>query len=251
MEHQVKHTKPPPAIDTHTPEWEVEEVIQHRWVRGKIQYLVKWMNYPPESNSWEPKVNLKNCKDLINNYHVRTQAQKGKEGANVRGRAELEFETSRDAASPHSAIEAFAPMRRKRGRPRKAVVEPPFVPATREASGQGHGGQSAAAAAPEAPAHKWSGAGIKPTEQPLPEGSSLPLSGALASPASSQSPPANKEAGQASTPDRPHSSQSRPASPPLPHASSHVPPARTAVPPTSGPRTYAEVTQALQATLQA
>ena len=170
MEHQVKHTKPPPAIDTHTPEWEVEEVIQHRWVRGKIQYLVKWLNYPPESNSWEPKANLKNCKELINAYHTQAQAQKGKEGANVRvpltyrrspkaasmsgDASETRIRDLRDAASPHSAIEAFAPMRRKRGRPRKAVIKPPFETAAREASGQGHGGQSAAAAAPEAPAHR-------------------------------------------------------------------------------------------------
>lgn len=35
---------------------------------GKLQYWVKWKNYPDDQNTWEPIANLTNCKDRIDEF---------------------------------------------------------------------------------------------------------------------------------------------------------------------------------------
>jgi hypothetical protein len=50
-------------------EYEVEEILQHRKVRGKIQYLVHWAGYDdPNDHTWESTSNLKNAKHAITEY---------------------------------------------------------------------------------------------------------------------------------------------------------------------------------------
>ena len=36
----------------------VEEIRDHRVRRGQLQYLIKWMNYGEEENTWEPSENV-------------------------------------------------------------------------------------------------------------------------------------------------------------------------------------------------
>jgi hypothetical protein len=64
-------TQPPPApllVDGEL-EFEVEQILQHREVkRGKqikIQYLVKWLGYPPEHNTWEPLAYITHADDEV------------------------------------------------------------------------------------------------------------------------------------------------------------------------------------------
>ena len=50
-------------------EYIVEEVKQMKYLNGdknNVEYLVKWLDYPEEQNSWEPISHFKNCLDLIN-----------------------------------------------------------------------------------------------------------------------------------------------------------------------------------------
>ena len=47
----------------------MEEVLNSRLKRGKLEYLVKWSGYTDDHNTWEPKLNLTNSKELINNFH--------------------------------------------------------------------------------------------------------------------------------------------------------------------------------------
>ena len=47
-------------------EYEVEEVLDHREVRGKRQYLLQWKGTP--ESSWEWEVNLQGCLDLLKEY---------------------------------------------------------------------------------------------------------------------------------------------------------------------------------------
>lgn len=37
-------------------------------VQGRVQYLVKWKDYPSEQNSWEGRENLLGCRDMIKDY---------------------------------------------------------------------------------------------------------------------------------------------------------------------------------------
>jgi len=59
------HAKPAPILVEEMPEWEVEEVLDHRERYGKAQSLVKWKGYPNSDNSWEPLECLKNAMDLV------------------------------------------------------------------------------------------------------------------------------------------------------------------------------------------
>ncbi|OHT00865.1 chromobox-like protein 5 [Tritrichomonas foetus] len=48
-------------------EYEVEAVVDFRVYRGKEQYLIKWVGYPSDANTWEDLSNL-NCDDFINQF---------------------------------------------------------------------------------------------------------------------------------------------------------------------------------------
>ena len=60
------------------PEFEVEEVLQHRDRRygrsTKRDYLVLWTGYGPHDATWEPAENLENVKEKLAAYHSRIRA---------------------------------------------------------------------------------------------------------------------------------------------------------------------------------
>ena len=51
------------------PEYEVEEVLDSRLKKGKLEYLVKWSGYTDEYNTWELASNLENSKEAIEDFH--------------------------------------------------------------------------------------------------------------------------------------------------------------------------------------
>jgi transposase InsO family protein len=65
---------PPPVPDmiSGEPTYQVEAILQHRvrkyGARTRKEYLVKWENYGPEHNSWEPAKNFISP-DLLKQYH--------------------------------------------------------------------------------------------------------------------------------------------------------------------------------------
>ncbi|XP_033018559.1 uncharacterized protein LOC117054152 [Lacerta agilis] len=48
----VKEIPPPVTVDGEV-EYEVEQILDSRWRRRKLQYLIAWKGYGPEANSWE------------------------------------------------------------------------------------------------------------------------------------------------------------------------------------------------------
>ena len=50
-------------------EYEVEQILDSRLYRGKLQYLVKWLGYTEEHNTWEPPSNLNNAQEAIDLFH--------------------------------------------------------------------------------------------------------------------------------------------------------------------------------------
>ena len=38
--------------------YQVGKIVNHRFRKRKIQYLIRWKNYTPDDDTWEPKENL-------------------------------------------------------------------------------------------------------------------------------------------------------------------------------------------------
>ena len=69
---RVQPPLPPIEVDGEL-EFEVEAILEHRDLRRggrtRREYLIKWLGYGPEHNTWEPERNVSNCADLIREYH--------------------------------------------------------------------------------------------------------------------------------------------------------------------------------------
>ena len=53
-----KDTKPPPVVYDSN-QYEVEDVLSHKKLRGRMHYYVKWAGYPLSEATWEPAHHLK------------------------------------------------------------------------------------------------------------------------------------------------------------------------------------------------
>ena len=60
-------------------EYEVEKIKDKRIKNGKIEYLIKWLNYSDKDSTWEPIENMENSKLLIEEYEKQNLQSKKKE----------------------------------------------------------------------------------------------------------------------------------------------------------------------------
>jgi len=60
--------QPAPVIIKGEEEWEVEQILNKRKVRGKDKYLVRWKRFTAESDIWEKRENLENAKEAIEEF---------------------------------------------------------------------------------------------------------------------------------------------------------------------------------------
>ncbi|MBW0562430.1 hypothetical protein O181_102145 [Austropuccinia psidii MF-1] len=62
---------PPPIIIEEEEEWEVSQILDSKLKRGKLWYLVEWKGFSQDSerSTWEPTENLKNCPELVKDFH--------------------------------------------------------------------------------------------------------------------------------------------------------------------------------------
>jgi len=63
-----KKIPPKPVIIEGEEEFKVEKILNKRTVRGKEKFLVKWMGYMAEEDTWENRENLKNAKELVEEF---------------------------------------------------------------------------------------------------------------------------------------------------------------------------------------
>ena len=48
--------------------YEVEKIINCKYIRNKKYYLIKWLYYPINQSTWEPKSNLETLEYMINDF---------------------------------------------------------------------------------------------------------------------------------------------------------------------------------------
>ena len=71
---------PPPDIVDGEPEYEVEEILDSRIFRRKLQYLVSWKGYDISEWSWEPVENFSNHEESVLEFHRRYLLKPGPRG---------------------------------------------------------------------------------------------------------------------------------------------------------------------------
>ena len=67
--HQKKPPPPPPDVVDGHEEFEVEEILAARKIRGKLQYLVKWKGFAREDNTWEPAEHITHADEELENFY--------------------------------------------------------------------------------------------------------------------------------------------------------------------------------------
>jgi hypothetical protein len=73
-------------------EFEVEEIRGKRIHRGKVQYLVKWVGYGEEDNTWEPVEHLVNSETAVNEYEniiQKKESSNSSTGINQEGKSQI------------------------------------------------------------------------------------------------------------------------------------------------------------------
>ena len=61
-------------------EWEVERILNKRKVREVEKYLVRWKGFIAESDIWKKEEDLKNAKELVDNFEGRLGAEVRQQG---------------------------------------------------------------------------------------------------------------------------------------------------------------------------
>jgi transposase InsO family protein len=64
-------TPPPPDIVEGEPQQEIEDILDQRTRRGKLQFLVKWRGFPMEENEWKYEHDLEHAKELLDDFKSR------------------------------------------------------------------------------------------------------------------------------------------------------------------------------------
>jgi hypothetical protein len=52
-------------------EFEVDEILDSRLFRKKLQYRIRWKGYGPQDDSWQPAQDLTHCVDALAAFHKR------------------------------------------------------------------------------------------------------------------------------------------------------------------------------------
>ena len=63
------HPRPPPDVVDDEPEWEVEEILDSKFVGKRLKYFVKWLGWPHSENSWQDESDLENAPDIVQDFH--------------------------------------------------------------------------------------------------------------------------------------------------------------------------------------
>ena len=61
--------RPPPDNVMGEDEFEMDKVLDSKYVRDRLKYKVHWTGYMISDETWEPAENLENSQDLVQEFH--------------------------------------------------------------------------------------------------------------------------------------------------------------------------------------
>ena len=67
MKGQKKEEEKPVEVEG-VEEWEVKKILNKKKMRGVEKYLIRWKGFTVEGDTWKRKENLKNAKELIEEF---------------------------------------------------------------------------------------------------------------------------------------------------------------------------------------
>ncbi|EKX72045.1 chromo domain containing protein [Theileria equi strain WA] len=85
-------------------EYEVEDVIDFKFIRGQPKYLVKWKGFPSEDNTWEPEENMTNLPAFTNKMALMKEAYVSSKNSNTKKLKKMDSTTSQDNASTTDSV---------------------------------------------------------------------------------------------------------------------------------------------------
>jgi Chromo (CHRromatin Organisation MOdifier) domain len=68
--HGPNFTHPPPDLIDQDEHFEIESILDSRYLRGRLQYLVHWLGYPSSDNQWLPATEMSSAADLLQTFHA-------------------------------------------------------------------------------------------------------------------------------------------------------------------------------------
>lgn len=92
-------------------EYEVQDIVDHKVVKGKTQYLIRWKGWGPDGDTWEPEGTL-SCPDIVTKYLEKQKNTKGAKKTSPK-KANAKGKRGRPSAGAPGG----------RGRPKKAKVD--------------------------------------------------------------------------------------------------------------------------------
>ena len=106
------------------------KVLDHRVVKGKVEYLLKWKGFSDEDNTWEPEEKL-DCPDLIAEFlqSQKTAYETDKSEAGKR-KADSDSEDKGEESKPKKKEESEKPRGFAQG------LEPEQIIGARDSSGE-------------------------------------------------------------------------------------------------------------------
>lgn len=67
---------PPPVVVDEEEEWELDDILDSRLSRRRLQYKVAWTGHPPDP-TWYPASNFANARETVDEYHRKYPTKPG------------------------------------------------------------------------------------------------------------------------------------------------------------------------------
>lgn len=73
---QIPLPPPPVMTEDEDDEWELDDILDSRRYRGRLQYKVAWTGHPPDP-TWYPATNFSNAQETVDEYHRKYPSKPG------------------------------------------------------------------------------------------------------------------------------------------------------------------------------